>query len=146
MLCVHVRPNHMGLRCICAQKHLQVQGKYTKPSATYTDALAHALALDIVEWVVAERKRMRLEEAGTPASGLESLLVNDAAISLPWSVDTSWTFRRESHINILEESALLRLAQRLVRLKHQARVVAFVDSNVVRGATAKGRPWFVNYT
>ena len=139
MLSVHLRPKHMDLQCICTQKHLQVQGKYTKPSATYTDALSFAIAQDIVDWVKDERRSLLREHDGKPAAGLESPLVNDAAISLPWSVDTSWTFRRESHINILEESALLRLAQRLLKLKYPTRVVALVDSNVVRGATAKGR-------
>ena len=138
MLCVHLSPDHIDRQCICTCKHLQVQGKYTKGSATYTDQLSDALALDFAAWIFAERKAL-CEEADTPAKGLESLAVNDLAISGKWSVDCAWNFRKDSHINILEESALLRLAQRCASLKYPTRITAMVDSNVVRGASAKGR-------
>lgn len=71
--------------------------------------------------------------------GLESQLINECAVSLPWSLNSVWTFDRSSHINILELSVVVRLAVRLVRLGVSARVVVFVDSNVVKCAAAKGR-------
>lgn len=111
MMCVHLTPQHIDKRCICTTKHLQVQGKYTKASATYTDQLAHAIALDFASWIFAERKALQ-EDSMQESKGLESIAINDLALSGSWSVDASWSFRKESHINILEEASLLRLAQR----------------------------------
>ena len=138
MLCVHFKPCHIDKQCVCTGRHLQVQGQYTKASATYTDDLARSIALDMLDFIQAERHKLLAEE--TPNSkGLESVLVNDVAISSDWKVETSWTFRGSSHINILEEASLLRLTQRLAKLKYPTRVTSLVDSNVVRGATSKGR-------
>ena len=138
MLCVHARPENINRRCQCTTKHLQVQGKYTKASATYTDALAEAIAIDLCRWVSQEREVL-LEESKVVSKGLESLVINDLAVSGDWKVESSWSFRKESHINILEEAALLRLAQRCVGLRYPTRITAMVDSNVVRGASSKGR-------
>eukprot|EP00434_Breviolum_minutum_P034390 symbB.v1.2.030438.t1/scaffold3423.1/size57148/1 len=138
MLSVHVKPDHMDKRCQCTQPHIQVQGKYTKASATYTDLLAEAIALDFEIWIRSEKLRVA-EEAYPDSKGLESVGVNNLAISGDWSVDTAWTFRKESHINILEEAVVLRLAQRCSKFGFPTRVTAMVDSNVVRGATSKGR-------
>ena len=138
MLLVHAVPDEMDKRCICTGPHLQVQGKYTKASATYTDALADAIALDLCAWVSKQRSEI-LEEEKVSSKGLESIAINDLAISGDWKVESSWSFRRESHINILEEAALLRVAQRSVSLAYPTRITACVDSNVVRGATSKGR-------
>lgn len=137
-MCVHLTPQHIDKRCICTTKHLQVQGKYTKASATYTNQLAHAIALDFASWIFAERKALQ-EDSMQESKGLESIAINDLALSGSWSVDASWSFRKESHINILEEASLLRLAQRCAGLKYPTRITAMVDSNVVRGASAKGR-------
>ena len=65
--------------------------------------------------------------------------MNEVAIAAPWEVVASWTFRKPSHINILEEAVLLRLVNRLGRRSLPSRIVALVDSHVVRGATSKGR-------
>ena len=138
MLSVHVRPDHMDKRCQCTKPHLQVQGKYTKASATYTDLLAEAIALDFERWIRSEKVRVA-EEACPDSKGLESVGIDNLAISGDWSVDTAWTFRKESHINILEEAVVLRLAQRCSKFGFPTRVTAMVDSNVVRGATSKGR-------
>ena len=138
MLSVHVKPNEMDKRCQCTRPHLQVQGKYTKASATYTDLLAEAIAKDFEVWIRAEKARIA-EEAFPDSRGLESVGINDLALSGDWSVDTSWSFRKESHINILEEAVVLRLAQRCSRFGFPTCVTAMVDSNVVRGATSKGR-------
>jgi len=138
MLCAHLKTELISLRCRCCKPHLQVQGKYTKASATYTDELSLAIAKTFGEWIVAEKNRLS-EEASPSAKGLESCAINNLAISGQWSVDSAWSFRKESHINILEESALLRLAQRCTKLAYPTRLSVLVDSNVVRGATAKGR-------
>eukprot|EP00434_Breviolum_minutum_P038829 symbB.v1.2.034454.t5/scaffold4448.1/size41344/4 len=138
MLCAHIKTEAINLRCRCCKPHLQVQGKYTKASATYTDELSLAIAKTFGEWIVAEKSRLS-EDASPSAKGLESCAINNLAISGEWSVDSAWSFRKESHINILEESALLRLAQRCTKLAYPTRLTVLVDSNVVRGATAKGR-------
>ena len=138
MLCVHAHPESISKRCQCTTKHVQVQGKYTKASATYTDALAEAIAVDLRRWISQERSLLR-EDSHSVSKGLESLVINDLAITGRWEVDSSWSFRKDSHINILEEAALLRLAQRCLGLRYPTRITAMVDSNVVRGASSKGR-------
>ena len=138
MLCVHLSPKHIDRRCMCTCKHVQVQGRFTKASATYTDRLAEALALDFADWIFSERRKL-LSDSEPSSKGLESVAINDLAISCDWSVDAAWNFWKESHINILEESALLRMAQRCAHLRYPTRITAMVDSNVVRGASSKGR-------
>ena len=56
-----------------------------------------------------------------------------------WSLVKQWTFRRNSHINILEESSLLKLCSLLAREGAPRTISVLVDSNVVRCATSKGR-------
>lgn len=138
MLCAHLDTGAINLRCRCCKAHLQVQGKFTKASATYTDGLSLAIAETFGKWIVSEKNRLS-DDTSPSAKGLESCAINNLAISGDWSVDSAWSFRRQSHINILEESALLRLAQRCVRFAYPTRVTVLVDSNVVRGATTKGR-------
>ena len=138
MLCVHLKPKHIDKQCVCTSKHLQVQGKYTKASASYTPELCAALALDFAAWIFAEKGELR-RESKVKTKGLESVVVNELALSGQWSVDVAWDFRKQGHINLLEEAALLRLAQRCAHLKFPTRITAMVDSNVVRGATSKGR-------
>lgn len=138
MLCAHVSPDRIARRCQCSGPHLQVQGRYTKGSATYTDQLAAAIAGDFHAWSRRERERI-LEESVPSSKGLANIGVNDLAISGSWTIDSSWTFRKEAHINILEEASVLRLAQRCCKIGRPVRISVLVDSNVVRGATSKGR-------
>ena len=70
----------MDKRCQCTRPHLQVQGKYTKASATYTDLLAEAIAKDFEVWIKAEKARIA-EEAFPDSRGLESVGINDLAVS-----------------------------------------------------------------
>ena len=71
--------------------------------------------------------------------GLESLLVNDIMQTSQWKEASVWTFKKESHINILEESAILRLVSRIARSGRTIRSIVITDSNVVKCATAKGQ-------
>eukprot|EP00435_Cladocopium_sp_Y103_P036173 s3587_g9.t1 len=137
-LSVHMSLRRVSKRCTCSHKHLRVEGTLTKASATYVDALVEALALSFAE-AIDQVKQRRHDELEVDISGLESQLVNEAALSSKWSVHSSWTYKKQSHINILEEAALLRLANFLSRDRKPLRVVAMVDSFVVRGATSKGR-------
>ena len=52
---------------------------------------------------------------------------------------SSWSFRKDGHINILEMSVVFRLACILARTGKPIRVTNMVDSNVVRGGVNKGR-------
>ena len=137
-LSVGMRPRHASLRCKCSVPHVPVQGAYTKQSATYTDQLAKALALDFVESF-----ELLLHEDVEPdevvGGGLENQLVNEVAISSTWRAQASWAFRRPSHINLLELKSLLRLVLDLVKRKDSVRFVALVDSIVTRGSVSKGR-------
>ena len=125
-------------RCICKSKHLQIQGVYTKGSAIYTDALAESLALCFVA-ALNKRKLDTQEEHGLQVKGLENQMVNEVVQSSEWRVDSCWTFRKQSHINILEMASLLRLVQKLSDGCKPIRAIAMVDSHVTQGASSKGR-------
>ena len=133
---VHIDPCLISLRCQCRKRHVMVQGTYTKASATYVDDLAEALADTLANAVTA------FESPGdddVKVEGLENQIVNDLALCAPWEVGRHWNFRRKPHINILEAHALFRLVSDLSKLKTPCRLSAFLDSNVVRCAMAKGR-------
>ena len=68
-------------------------------------ALAQVLFEAINEVTKRRRDYLDLEVAG-----LENQLVNEVALSSSWELHSSWTFKKQSHINILEEASLLRLA------------------------------------
>lgn len=135
---VNIDLSRVALRCVCSGRHVQVQGSLTKQSAVYSDDLARTLAKCIGD-AITSMKNQKLEELTLDTKGLENQLVNEVALSSKWEKVSSWTFKKESHINILEEASLLRLVHRLGALCQSARVVNFVDSFVVRGATSKGR-------
>ena len=128
----------LNKRCICKGKHLQVQGSFTKSSAIYTPLLARTIA-ECFYASLSQLHRARESAFELSSKGLEDQLVNDVVVSSEWSRQSSWTFKKESHINILEMCSLLRLANQLVEFRQPLRVVNFVDSFVVRGAASKGR-------
>ena len=133
---LHMEP--LQRRCKCTGKHVQVQGKYTKSSATYTQPLAQTIARVLAKGILEWKAHLRdLEEGVT--KGLESQLVNEVMQTSEWKLVKQWTFRKKSHINILEESALLKLCSILARRGMPRRIVICVDSHVVRCATSKGR-------
>jgi hypothetical protein len=71
--------------------------------------------------------------------GLENQLINKVSLCADWKLDSVWTLKVGSHINLLELSAVVRLASRLVREGKSLRVVVLVDSNVIKCAASKGR-------
>ena len=128
----------VSLRCQCTSKHLLIEGKLTKGSATYTDLLAAALARTIASGI--RRCKNDLSKVSeVPLKGLESQLVNSLMISSKWEVVASWKFRKESHINILEEAAVLKLCQKIASCGKPLRVTLIVDSHVAQASTNKGR-------
>ena len=102
----------LAQRCVCRGKHLRIEGSLTKDSAVYTDALASCIASVLVKSAQAIDRRLAHEDS-LESSGLENQLVNEVALSAEWSVVDSWTFKKQSHINILEEAALLRLVSKI---------------------------------
>lgn len=85
----------MNKQCVCTCSHLQVQGKYTKASATYTSELAHAIALDLLEFIRAERQALLSEDVPS-SKGLESIFVNDVACSAERQVCQPYQHTRRS--------------------------------------------------
>eukprot|EP00435_Cladocopium_sp_Y103_P059653 s1616_g21.t1 len=135
---VNVKMAGLAGKCQCKGPHVKVQGSFTKASATYVPKLVDALALTFVEAIKSVCAK-RTEELDVDIAGLENQLVNEVALTSPWTVHSSWKFKKQSHIKILEEASILRLVNFLGRLRKPVRAVALVDSYVVRGATAKGR-------
>eukprot|EP00438_Fugacium_kawagutii_P011579 Skav215976 [mRNA] locus=scaffold1856:11743:18721:+ [translate_table: standard] len=137
-LSVHVSLRGLARRCQCKSKHVKVEGKYTKASATYTTELSWELARSIGRSMQARKRLLAVEECPL-AAGLENLFVNEVVQTEEWDTLFSWKFRRQAHVNILELSSVLRLAVFLAKEASHKRVVALTDSSVVRGAISKGR-------
>lgn len=135
---VHLCLDELALQCQCTTKHVPVEGAYTKASAIYVDDLAKALA-STLEKGIRRINGIDRDLGSLKTKGLENQLVNEVAQGCTWKEVTSWKFKKESHINILEEAALLRQASWVARDGRSKRVVNLVDSNVVRCASAKGR-------
>ena len=137
-LTVNADSRPLARRCRCVSKHVKIEGSLTKDSAVYTDQLASCIASVLVSAAQTIDDLLAFQDS-LKTDGLENQLVNEVALSAQWSVGASWTFRKQSHINILEECALLRLVSKLATLNRPCRAVALVDSFVCRGATSKGR-------
>lgn len=134
----HLQLNHSNKRCRCKGPHLKVQGSFTKASATYVQKLAESLALDFYEAMNARREKLRYEE-GLEVEGLENQAVNHAVTTLDWECEKVWTFKKESHINLLEITSVLKLVERRLSEGGDMRLVSLIDSFVARGAICKGR-------
>ena len=128
----------LSLRCKCLSKHVQIQGALTKRSAIYTEELADALSAVFETAILAKREEDEEFDCIHP-EGHENLLVNDVAKSSNWKLVSSWTFRKQSHINLQELAAILRLIYKLASSRFSSRVSILVDSLVCRGAVSKGR-------
>ena len=133
---VHVELAKLARRCNCSDRHLVVQGKFTKASATYTWQLANTLAEVLGDAI----KKLGAYQEEDTVLGKETQLVNEVACSSKWRVVDAWSFRKPSaHINIKEAVSFLKVVYNLARLKRTLRVACLVDSFVVRGAVSKGR-------
>ena len=135
-LCLNLETDLISSRCVCTGKHLPVEGSLTKASAIYTDSLSESLAETFARALFSRRVPV---DDGKSAEGLESLLVNEVMLSSTWQKMGVWTFKKNSHINILEESALFRCVAGIAKRGRSVRSIIITDSNVVKGATTKGR-------
>ena len=138
LLGVNVDLSVLARRCVCKAKHVVVQGGFTKISATYTDQLAQAIASVLAESIRRHNRRLKdLEDP--PVKGLENQLTNEVMQTAQWELVKCWSFKKQSHINILEESAVLKLCLWLAKQGSPRRFSVLVDSNVVVCCTSKGR-------
>lgn len=137
-LAVHLSLHRLSKRCDKSHVHVVIEGRYTKESATYVPMLAKAIALSFKEAIESRRSRAKKAEE-LVVRGHETQLANSVALSSDWKVDAVWSFRKPCHINILEMSALNRLAERLAKRGQSLRVTALMDSFVCSAASSKGR-------
>ena len=115
---------------------MRIQGKYTRPSATYCDGLAYELAVVFKE-NLETRKRVS-QAAELKSAGLEDVISNDLALSYDWEIEDSWRWKGSSHINLLETASTLRLMRRLAKQGGEVRATYLGDSHVSRSCMAKG--------
>ena len=122
--------------CTRDHPHVRIQGAFTKKSAAYTPELGMHLA---VEFKNALRRQAILADLDFSCEGLESVVTNDFFLTSEWEEVSSWFWRRQKHINVLEvSSAVVAMEKELVFTPH-LRYLSFVDSSVARGALSKGR-------
>ena len=134
---INVDLQPIALRCPGTCNHVQIQGAYTK-AATYVPRLAYGLAHCIADGVLQIRKHA-FDAAESEGAGLESQLVNEVMLTSEWEVLKAWSFKAQSHINLLELKSAERLVETQVKRLTSMRFLSLVDSNVSRGALGKGR-------
>ena len=137
MMGVNMKVGLLHRKCTRDHEHVRIQGKFTRPSATYCSGLAIALAVFFADHIRAHQAaRDRLE---INSLGLEDVLSNDVAVSLDWKIEGSWRWRAPAHINVLETAATVRMLRNVARQGGDKRLVYLVDSHVSRSIMAKGR-------
>ena len=127
----------LEVRCPGGHNHLKVEGKFTKASAIYTWDLARHFARSFAN-------SLHLLEAaeafdGKPIAGLESTVLNDILTSRQWSPESCWSWKRRSHINVLEANAAVAMLEKVARSYCEVRFPALMDSRVAKCVLAKGR-------
>lgn len=137
MLLANVTLRHLSPKCDHAHEHLRIEGKWTRPSATYTDELAGEIAAAFDEALVIKFRKAKTSDFSI--AGLESPLVNDVLVSAPWKLRSSWRWKGSSHINIYEAATFGRLLKDLAGSSPSTRFSAALDSNVALSAICKGR-------
>ena len=135
---VHLDLAPLSILCDGSHVHVPIAGSYTKVSATYVDALADRLAIVLSVGIRRHHALVDSFDAGK-TKGLESQVVNSLALCSQWKEEEAWSFKKSSHINILELAVLGRLAKRLGSYGRSLRAVSLADSFVVSAATSKGR-------
>ena len=127
----------MSRKCSRDHEHVQIAGKYTKPSATYVDALASAIADSFHAGLLT---KLRVERfTNDKKGGLENPLCNEVLLSKKWETVAEWRWNRPRHINIHETSVVEVLFKKLALDGGGTRDVVALDSNVGLSALVKGR-------
>ena len=138
LLGCNIEIDRLNFPCARDHVHVKIEGKYTRPSATYTDALAWMFASEITRCVNIKLRLQQAEEVDV--LGLESVVSNDISESLPWAPYQEWRWKtKEVHINIKETAAFARLAYDLALHSPKSRFSNGMDSHVSISAIIKGR-------
>eukprot|EP00438_Fugacium_kawagutii_P001143 Skav218134 [mRNA] locus=scaffold759:371388:377624:- [translate_table: standard] len=129
--------SEMTVKCKGGHKHVKVEGKYTKASAVYHEGLADHIALHLAR---ALRKSScgSIKEDGYKR-GFESIILNDVLLQAGWSVEGAWEWKSVCHINVLESRSFVALLMDKLLAGGGVRFVCLLDSQVAKGALAKGR-------
>lgn len=85
----------LAKKCSRDHAHIRIEGKYTKPSATYCLGLVTALAQVFWAHIKALNEVLLQEDQ---KRGLEDILSNEVLISSDWKVLASWAWKGSSHI------------------------------------------------
>ena len=134
---VNMQAESLDRPCTRDHNHIKIEGKFTRPSATYVDGLAYELACVFKRNLDAMHKALQATEVAV--EGLEDPVSNDVALAYEWKVEDSWRWKGSSHINVLETASTLRLMRRLARGGGDVRATYLGDSHVSRSCMAKGR-------
>ena len=84
-----------------------IQGKWTKSSAIYPDALAREIAILYGEFIVGDRVSER--DSSQSCAGLESPIINELLSGRQWRLEKEWRWKKPEHINMLEMRGLVAL-------------------------------------
>ena len=127
----------LSRKCSRDHEHVKIKGKWTKPSATYVDALAVEIA-DVFHRALVRKLRAD-RYLNEKKGGLENPLANDVLLSHRWEVVSAWHWKRPRYINIQETSVVDTLCKRLALTCPRTRHVFALDSNVGLCSLVKGR-------
>ena len=136
MLLCELDPEMVEMRCCGGHHHIRIEGRYTKASAIYPEKMADHLALAFSK---ALSSAAMLEADMLPYEGKESIVVNDILSTARWTTTRSWRWKKKHHINVLETGSVVSLMKQLIYEEPDTRHNALVDSQVAKGAVAKGR-------
>lgn len=136
LLLFGIDAEEVDCRCPGGHQHLRIQGKFTKPSATYVSELARHFAKAFAR---ALRRKQHEEEESFRPDGIQSVVINDILMTGSWETVLVWFWRHASHINILESHGFLALLRKLALQGGDLRFCAFLDSRVAKGSISKGR-------
>ena len=134
---VNIDASSLSSKCSRDHDHIPIQGAYTRPSAVYCPGLALAIAKVFAKHLKAVDGCLAQQEINV--AGLESVLSNDLCQTLEWSCLSAWSWKRPSHINMLEGRAILRMLLNVAREGGDVRILYLCDSHVARSCFAKGR-------
>ena len=124
-------------KCSRDHAHVRIEGKFTKPSATYVEGLAEEIARVFVLHL--QRLDVLRQEKGLDVRGLEDPLSDDLCLGLDWKVLGSWRWKKPSHINVLETAAALKVWAHVAREGGDKRFTFLSDSHVSRSVLVRGR-------
>ena len=139
-LAVRLPLKRLARRCRCQSKHVKVEAAYTKASATYTPQLSWELACALFIAMKA-KDRLRDIDEEIQVTGLENQLVNQTAQCEKWEPLYAWTFKKKSHINILELSSVLRLVVHLAKEGGHCRGCSHPEQD----RSCSGRLWSLHH-